>query len=107
MKTMKSIFLILGLITISTSFNACGGSSSSTATIEENTTNTEAVFEKIPVDVNCSIPPTIAEYLEVLKGDKIEEVTSNSSIKLYHDENNVKKVCLLSGEVLVVRAIEK
>ena len=105
---MKNIYLTLAFIAMATSFNACGGSSSKTATVEENTTNTEAeeVFEKISVDVKCTTPPMIAEYLEVLKGDKIEEVTSNSSIKLYHDENNVKKVCLLSGEVFVVREID-
>lgn len=105
---MKNTLLMLSLVAITTSFNACGGSSSSNSQ-EESTTNleTEVQFEKIYVEVNCTTPPNITEYIKVIKKDKIKEVTSDSSIKLYHDENNLKKVCLVSGEVFILRALEQ
>lgn len=112
---MKNIYLTLGSILIISSFTACGGSSSSSAndtnnSNNENTTSnitqTEALSEKIEIDVNCTEGKDIATYITLFKGDKIEEIFSNSKIKLYHDENNQKKVCLLSGGATISRLIE-
>ena len=110
---MKNIFLILGVVIMSTSFNACGGNSSPSedsleSSLEETNSSIsrEEQFQKIGIETNCTVPVSISDYMEIVKGDQIEESIQNSVIKIYHDENNLKKVCLVLGKAFVLRVLE-
>ncbi|NEW59851.1 hypothetical protein GSY74_01030 [Sulfurovum sp. bin170] len=106
---MKKIVLILVSAVVTVSFTACGSSNNSTPT-EENqpvATSTPVVegttLQKIDIDVNCTTPPAISTYIELQKGDKIVSKEVNTSIRTFHDENDVKSVCLEHGKAYIER----
>ena len=89
----------LSLLTIATfSFTACGGGND-----DASFKNSETM---IPIDMNCTVSPTqtdIANYITVNSGDVIVKDDDNTTISIYHDVNNTKKVCLVSGLAHIIR----
>ena len=97
--------LIMTLTTIS--FIACGDSSS--VVKSSNSNNTTAVvnedsFEKLNIDVNCTSPDTISNYITLKSGDQLIKDEKDSNITILHDQEGVKKVCLESGKVHIRRS---
>ena len=64
----------------------------------------DSTLEKIAIDVNCTTPATISDYIELLKDDTIVKSENNTTVSIYHDENSNKKVCLDYGEAHIERA---
>ena len=54
----------------------------------------ESSYKKIPVEVACSYPDTAIDYIDLKGGDQTFRYTEASGITVFHDENDVKKVCL-------------
>ena len=63
----------------------------------------DSTLEKIAIDVKCTTPATVDEYIELLKGDTIVKSENNTTVSIYHDENSNKKVCLDYGEAYIER----
>lgn len=97
---MKRSYLAIILVVLGVGLGGCGNSSID-GFQELNTT--EAV-EKIGISITCTTPATLDDYIELKSGDKIVKDKEESSIKLYHDENNLKRVCLQSGEAHIERS---
>lgn len=104
---MKTTHLLL--ITLTTiSFVACG-STNNTTTATPTPTSTPAVvnqdsFEKINIDVNCTSPDTITNYISLKSGDQIIQDETDSNVTILHDQEDVKKVCLESGKAHIKRS---
>ena len=94
---------------ISISFIACGNSGSSSTTESNNTTEPmeEDLFEKINIDVNCTSPDTVTDYITLKSGDQIIKDDEGTKVSILNDENSVKKICLNSGKAHIVRALEQ
>ena len=67
--------------------------------------NTSTPIEKIGIEIDCTAPATLSDYIELKSGDKIVKDEEGSIIKLYHDENNLKRVCVQSGTAHIERPI--
>ncbi len=93
---------------IAISFIACGSSSSvkSSSSNSNNTTTivNEDSFEKINIDVNCTSPDKIADYIALKSGDQLIKDEEDSNITILHDQEGIKKVCLQSGKVHIRRS---
>ena len=99
---MKKVYLIG--VAVALGFTACGGSHN--RTIEENSTIVDqAYIEEIDININCTAPATIDNYIELQKGDKIIKGEENSTISIYHDENSLKKICLEKGIAYIEREV--
>ncbi len=86
----------LSLLTLATlSFTACGGGGD-----DASFANSETIID---IDVNCTTPATISTYITVNSGDVIVKDDENTTISIYHDINNTKKVCLVSGLAHIIR----
>jgi len=110
---MRKIYRILGFIAIGVIFMACDGNAKNENTnivAGINNTNETAVIddsalEKIAIDVKCTTPATISDYIELLKDDTIVKSEDNTTVSIYHNENSNKKVCLDYGEAYIERII--
>ena len=101
---MKTTYLLITLLGILIAMSGCGNTVNGFN--ESNTTvPTEENSEKIQIEVKCTTPPVLSEYMELQSGDTIIKDEEPSSITLYHDENNEKLVCLNSGKAHIQRAI--
>ena len=97
---MKRKYIIQGTLTllILASFTACGGGSD-----DASFKNSETMID---IDTNCTVSPTqtdIDTYIPVYSGDVIVKDDDNTTISIYHDINNTKKVCLVSGLAHIIR----
>lgn len=129
---MKKTYGIIFVISIALAFSACGGSSGtstiSTTPAESNSSTSHTssqdevnntvpseesikipeepstVINKITLEVKCTTPASISEYFELQSQDKIVKETQESMVKIYHDEEGLKHVCLERGEVFVQRS---
>jgi cytoskeletal protein RodZ len=83
-----------------------GTNNTTSKTPERTNTSTppSTVVGKVTIEVQCTTPPSISDYLELQSGDKIIKESEDSVVKIYHDENNLKYVCLESGQVYVERS---
>lgn len=100
MKLRKKIQIITLLLITAVGFSACGGGGGSDA----HFSNAE---NKEDINIDCKTNPTstdISNYITINSGDSIVKVDSNAIISIYHDINNVKKVCRVSGESYILRA---
>jgi len=98
MKFNKIISILI--ITILTfSFIACDGKSDASFSNDENNESSETL---INIDVNCTTPATVSEYITLNSGDLIVEDDS-AVVNIYHDANETKKVCLVSGTAHILR----
>ena len=94
------------------SFIACGDSSSSKNSISNDTNESnnttepieEDLFEKISIDVNCTSPDTVSDYITLRSADQIIKDEEDSNITILHDQEGIKKVCLQSGKVHIQRS---
>ncbi len=86
-----TVSVILALL-----LSACGGGG------DASFSNGETIVQ---VDVNCTGATTaaIATYIELNSGDALVKNDNNTSVKIYHDVNGTKKVCLVSGSAHIVR----
>lgn len=94
---MKVTHLLIATL-IAISFTACGSS-----TVEDSTGDSS---ENIDIDVNCTSPDTVSDYITLNSADQIVKDEEDSNITILHDQEGVKKVCLQSGKAHIVRAIE-
>lgn len=103
---MKRVYL---MIVVAISFTACGGSSRDNGNnkhevvLEVFSEDNNKTIEKIAIDINCVIPATIDNYIELVKGDSIVKKEENTTVSIYHDENSNKRVCLDYGEAYIKR----
>jgi len=66
--------------------------------------NREESVEKIGINITCTSPATLSDYIELKSADKlVKDESDRTIIRLYHDENNVKRVCLQSGKAHIER----
>ena len=56
-----------------------------------------------PIDVNCSTTAAVATYKTLQSGDAIVKDENATVVKIYHDANGTKKVCLESGKAHILR----
>ncbi len=98
-KNIKIKIASLSLLTLATlSFTACGGGSD-----DASFANSETLID---ITIPCQTTPTttdIANYITVSSGDVIVKDDDNTTISIYHDINNTKKVCLVSGLAHIIR----
>lgn len=62
--------------------------------------------QKIEITAACVSNPAqsdIESYITLQSGDIIQKVDENTTVGIYHDVDNVKKVCLVSGEADIIR----
>lgn len=93
-KAIKST-IILSIITLS--MTACGGGS------DASFSNAQ---KKIDINISCITTPSsldIDSYITLISADTIVKAEDNTTIKTYHDVNENKKVCLVSGSAYILR----
>ena len=94
---LNKIKSIIILTIVSLSFIACGdGGSDASFTNTDSTQNT-------PIDIVCEKDAEIKDYIKLASGDVIVEDDNNATIKIYHDINGTKRVCLISGKAYIIR----
>jgi len=89
---MKKIISLIVPLVLIFAFNACGSSDKG---------NSEA----IPIEA-CIVPPVISSYQILYSGDIIVDESNTSIITTYHDSDNLKRICLNSGQASILRAKE-
>ena len=89
--------ILTGLLALSAvSFTACSEG-------DGHFKNAETIIQ---IDVDCVVNPDsadIATYITILSGDVIVKENSNSSISTYHDVNDNKSVCRVTGSSYIIR----
>lgn len=98
---MKKSYLLTILLGMGLGLSGCGNNS--VDGFQES--NDSTAIEKIAIGIECTSPATLSEYIALKSGDKIVKDEEDSTIKLYHDENNLKRVCIETGEAHIERAI--
>lgn len=89
MLTLISFFAMLIL------FNNCGGSSSCDVTTEV-----------VAVDTVCNDDrDAIASYIPLYSGDIVTRDEENTVIKIYHNQDNERVACVVSGQASIIRAL--
>lgn len=78
-------------------FSACGNNN-----VEGFNPETE---EMIAITTRCSIPSDITNYTELQSGDRVVKESEDTIVRLYHSENNLKSVCVESGQAHIERAL--
>ena len=89
---------ILGAVTIG--FNACGNS------IDCNTDKVAIAGINIAIDVVCNDTNSIDSYIALQSGDIIIKEKENTKITIYHNQDNIKVVCINSGSASIDRNID-
>ena len=97
---MKKSYLLTILLGMGLGLSGCG--SSSVKGFQES--DDSVTVEKITISIECTTP-VMSDYIELKSGDKIVKDEEDSTIKLYHDENNLKRVCIETGKAHIERAI--
>jgi len=97
---MKKSYLLVLLLGIGFGITGCGNSNIDG--FEESNSSIEV--EKIELGIACTTPATFNDYIKLQSADKIVKDEENSIIRLYHDQNNLKRVCLQSGKAHIERA---
>jgi len=95
--THKKIVSVSLLTLLAFTFNACGGGGSGGSSGSQNIT---------AIDVECTTPATINNYIKLESGDTISIASGNPTIVTYHDSNGTKRVCLdasSSGSANILR----
>ena len=93
-KILRLIFFVSFMLL---SFNACSDNASFTNKSSNNAP------QRIAVDVNCSTPAIIEDYITLESNDTLSKELNNTSVIIYHDTNGIKKVCLKSGKAAIIR----
>lgn len=63
----------------------------------------------IAIDSQCSTTEegeSINHYITLFSGDIVQKISENTSVKIYHNENQEKKVCVSMGSAYVLRYME-
>lgn len=63
----------------------------------------------IAIDSQCSTTEeaeSINDYITLFSGDIVQKINENTSVKIYHNENQEKKVCVSVGSAYVLRYME-
>jgi len=86
MKTRKHKIASVSLfILLSITLSACGGGGGGGSDKSQNI---------IPINVKCTTPETIDNYIKLESGDTITIASGTPRIVTYHDASGTKKVCL-------------
>jgi len=83
------------------SFSACSDDASFTNETVQG--NIPLAQQRIAIDVNCSTPAIVDDYISLQSGDTITKEDANTSVITYHDINGSKKVCLKYGKATIIR----
>lgn len=97
---MRTIIIFIVSI-MALSFSACSNWPYGEGSGDTNTTTIT-----IAIDVACIANPTLSDidtYITTLSGDSIVKDDENTTISIFQDTNNVKKVCLESGVAHLLR----
>ncbi len=88
--------LLLGIIIAY--FTACGDNGCCTSDVDNN--------KILNISTLCITNPTLQDidkYMLLQSGDTIIKDEPNTLISIYHDINNIKRVCQLSGSAHILR----
>ena len=97
---LSKILISTVVIVIAISFNAC---SDFPYTQDDDNSVTTTI---IPIDVNCTATSTAADidtYITTIAGDSIVQDETNTTISMFIDATDAKKVCLVSGKAHILR----
>ena len=97
MRLSKIIVPVL-ISVIAISFNAC--------TADDTVGDDIATTQSININAMCTATSTdndIASYTTTLSGDSIVQDENNTTLSMFIDATNTKKVCLVSGRAHIVR----
>lgn len=94
MKVIKTLLLSITAI----SFIACRGGDNKVEGFDGNS------YEEINISKACTTPASVTDYIELKSGDQIVKDEENTIVSIFHDENNIKKVCLKNGTAHINRA---
>lgn len=95
---LNTILIAVLMSIIGISFNAC---------TSDDTTG-EIRREKLAINVTCEANSTaadIATYMTTMSGDSIVQDETNTTISMFIDATNTKKVCLLNGKAHIERSV--
>lgn len=87
---------IISISVITLFFSACGGGGGSFSNAQE----------KVDINVTCVDNPSAANidsYITIQSGDTLIKEEDNTSVSIYHDLNDIKKVCLVSGSAYLLK----
>ena len=104
MKTILKTLSSTTIVFIAISFSACSDNASFS---NKATKALIGATQRIAIDVNCSTPAIVADYVSLESGDTITQELNNTEIITYHDVNGVKKVCLKNGKATIVREAQQ
>lgn len=90
---IKRTYVIITFVAASIGFIACG----------EGDSHFKNDTQTIPITIACTTPAVIDTYITLQSNDVIVKDSSDTSIIIYHDQDNIKKVCLESGSAHIVR----
>ena len=113
MKINTIIVAILATV-ISMSLTACTDEANKNSTIsninidlnDTNEIDNNSTISNININVNCTDTSTasdIVNYVTTVAGDSIVQDETNSTIALFIDAKNTKKICLVNGKAHIVR----
>jgi len=90
MKTIIKLSLIsLTLIALS----SCGGGGS----CPDST-------HVLALDVQCNANNDLSTYIALQSGDIVSKEETNTTINIFHDQNNAKVACIQSGRAVIIRS---
>ncbi|RLA79291.1 MAG: hypothetical protein DRG78_13220 [Epsilonproteobacteria bacterium] len=90
--------IILSLLFATIVFTACSSDNSSSSTSIQTHT-----IELKTYCVQDTTLDAIGTYVTLQKYDILVNDEKNTQVEIYHDENNNKKVCLVSGSAHILR----
>jgi hypothetical protein len=96
-KTLASVLLLSAWMII-----GCGGGGSSTGD-DASFSNSGLIID---INISCVVNPDtsdIANYITLESGDLIVKDNAGAEIEIYHDINNVKKVCYITPSAHILR----
>jgi hypothetical protein len=85
---IKGTLLIAGIVGLS----SCGGGGSCPTT------------EVLAIEATCSANHDLSSYISLQSGDIITKEELNTTINIFHDQDNQKVVCIESGKASIIRS---
>ena len=85
---MRNIYLLISSITLALFLSACG---------DDGDGKFDTGEEKITVT-------TCENYITLQTNDTLVKDDNNTTVKIIHDSNNTKQVCIVTGSAHIIRA---
>jgi len=78
----------------SMAFNSCGGGSTCASSV--------AV---LAIDAQCNVANDLGSYTALQSGDVVSKEEENTTINIFHNQENQKVVCIESGKASIIRGV--